>query len=385
MQIQEPNVVLEPEAATDPAADLEPAPSAAAGHHHAFLHTRFFSSLNGIRCLCCLAVIKEHVFWSWGGPRLGELGFLGVDLFFAISGFLIVTLLIRERERRGTISLKKFYMRRTLRIFPIYYLLIATVFLAYLAVSPWAPNGLKYYGWAIPVLLIYLQDVIRVPLGSFFHCWSLAMEEQFYLFWPTVEKYSSRLGWALILGGMLLINQGINFGVFDGLITQIYGADGTNMPIFGATFTPILLGVSLAYLLRNPRTYSFMYRFSGSLVGLRLSRNPDRHRRTGPPAIVRLAEIGDPAQSRPHPRLTCRARGPLCPALPLVSSDEPPGRDQLWHLSLSHLDHLDIDRRNRSPRICSCPSSDHVHPGRRRHDSRGGDQLPPDRRAAAPF
>ncbi len=136
MQIQEPNVVLEPDGANEPAADLDAAPSENADPHQAYLDTRFFSSLNGIRCLCCLAVIKEHVNWKWGGPRLPELGFLGVDLFFAISGFLIVTLLIRERERRGTISLKKFYMRRTLRIFPIYYLLIATVFLAYLAISP---------------------------------------------------------------------------------------------------------------------------------------------------------------------------------------------------------------------------------------------------------
>jgi peptidoglycan/LPS O-acetylase OafA/YrhL len=203
--------------------------------------------------------------WKLDGPRLGNLGFLGVDLFFSISGFLIVTLLIRERERRGTVSLKKFYMRRTLRIFPIYYLLIATVFLVYLTVSPWAPNGLRYYRWTFPVLLTYTQDIIIVPLGNFFNCWSLAMEEQFYLFWPAVEKYSSRLGWALVLAGMLLINQGVNFGLFNGLVTQIYGSvEATKLPIFIATFTPILLGVSLAYLLRNPRAYSLMYRIVGA-------------------------------------------------------------------------------------------------------------------------
>jgi hypothetical protein len=84
-----------------------------------FLLNKNFSALNGVRCICCLAVIKVHLQWEGAGPRLFNLGFVGVDLFFMISGFLIVTLLIRERERRGSVSLAKFYARRTLRIFPI--------------------------------------------------------------------------------------------------------------------------------------------------------------------------------------------------------------------------------------------------------------------------
>jgi peptidoglycan/LPS O-acetylase OafA/YrhL len=233
--------------------------------HDAYLGTRFFSSLNGIRCLCCLAVIKEHTHWDVGGPRLGNLGFLGVDLFFAISGFLIVTLLIRERERRGTVSLRKFYARRTFRIFPIYFLLIATVFLVYLAISPWAPNSLRSLLWTFPVLMTYTQDLILIPTGNFFNCWSLAMEEQFYLFWPTVEKYSSRLGWCVILAAMLLVNQGMNFGLFDGLIGRIYGnASAATLPVFQVTFTPILLGVALAYLLHNRRAYAIVYRLVGA-------------------------------------------------------------------------------------------------------------------------
>jgi peptidoglycan/LPS O-acetylase OafA/YrhL len=99
----------------------------------------------------------------------------------------------------------------------------------------------------------------------FWHCWSLAMEEQFYLFWPTVEKYSSRLVCALIFAALLLINQGVNFGFFSGLISRVYGyREATELPIFKATFTPILLGVGLAYLLRNARAYSLMYRIVGA-------------------------------------------------------------------------------------------------------------------------
>jgi peptidoglycan/LPS O-acetylase OafA/YrhL len=245
-----------------PAADRPPADAAPADPHETFLRTANFSALNGLRCFCCLAVIKEHVKWDLPWPRLMTVGYggLGVDLFFGISGFLIVTLLIRERERRQSISLTKFYARRTLRIFPIYYLMISVVLFAYLVVSPWAPNGLNFYLAALPVLLTYTQDVIRVTLGNFFHCWSLAMEEQFYLCWPAVEKYAPRaLRWTT-LGALLVLNQGINFGAFDDFIIGTYGdPDAVRMQIYLITFTPILLGVLLAHLMNQRRGFTALY------------------------------------------------------------------------------------------------------------------------------
>jgi peptidoglycan/LPS O-acetylase OafA/YrhL len=233
--------------------------------HGTFLHTKNFASLNGIRCLCCLAVIKEHVHWNFPGPRLLSMGDLGVPLFFVISGFLIVTLLIRERERRGGINLGKFYARRSLRIFPIYYLSILAVLGLTLAVSYWRPNAFDYYKWAFPVLLTYTQDFIRAPLGTFNPCWTLAMEEQFYLFWPTVEKFAAwRLRWVLLVA-MILVNLAVLFGLFNGLIVRAYGGDPTalTMPMFLITFTPILLGVLLAYLLNDRRSFLVLYRVIG--------------------------------------------------------------------------------------------------------------------------
>jgi peptidoglycan/LPS O-acetylase OafA/YrhL len=233
--------------------------------HETFLRNRTFGSLNGVRCLCCLAVIKEHVHWNFPGPRLLSMGDLGVPLFFVISGFLIVTLLIRERERRGHISLGKFYARRSLRIFPIYYLSIFAVLGLYLAIYPWRPNGFEFYKWAFPVLLTYTQDFIRVPLGTFNPCWTLAMEEQFYLFWPTVEKFAARpLRWAVLVG-MILVNVAAAFGLFNGLIVRAYGGDPTilRQPMFLITFTPILLGVLLAYLLNDRRSFLVLYRIVG--------------------------------------------------------------------------------------------------------------------------
>ena len=99
-----------------------------------YRRTRAFGALDGLRCLSILVVVWHHspARLSWWSAS--ELGFLGVDLFFVISGFLIVTLLLREREGSGDISLPKFYMRRTLRIFPLYYGLILFLAVYYVTV-----------------------------------------------------------------------------------------------------------------------------------------------------------------------------------------------------------------------------------------------------------
>src|SRR5437870_3157565 len=85
-----------------------------------FRQTRYFGALDGLRCLSIVAVVAFHTLRGTSSPIVLR-GNLGVDLFFLISGFLITTLLIRERSQYGAISLKKFYIRRTLRIFPLYY------------------------------------------------------------------------------------------------------------------------------------------------------------------------------------------------------------------------------------------------------------------------
>jgi peptidoglycan/LPS O-acetylase OafA/YrhL len=233
-----------------------------------FLQNRTFGSLNGVRCLCCLAVIKEHVGLRLPPARLVEFGWLGVDMFFVISGFLIVTLLIRERARAGFIDLKKFYIRRSLRIFPVYYLTIFLVVGAYLLISPWKPNGLRFYLATLPVLLTYTLDFLGNQPGVLFQCWSLAMEEQFYQIWPAIEKFAA--GWRswVILGVMLVINQAVNFGFCDRLIVWVYNdPEAIARAVFLITFTPILLGVALAHALNAPRLFRLFY----AVVGHRVS------------------------------------------------------------------------------------------------------------------
>src|SRR5271165_2592790 len=99
-----------------------------------FRGVRFFGSLDGLRALSIVAVIWLHSWWETpyypqveAMPVLRQ-GFYGVQVFFVVSGFLITTLLLREKERYGTISLRDFYIRRALRIWPLYYAVNALVF-----------------------------------------------------------------------------------------------------------------------------------------------------------------------------------------------------------------------------------------------------------------
>jgi peptidoglycan/LPS O-acetylase OafA/YrhL len=239
------------------------APATEANPYRVFRATKNFGALNGVRALCCLLVVKEHAGWKVGWPQCLDYGYLGVDMFFTISGFLIVTLMIRERETRGTINLPAFYARRSLRIFPVYYGVVIVFMFFCFIISPWKPNGWEYYRWTFPVLFTYTQDILRTNIGDFFHTWSLAMEEQFYIFWPAAERYLSRSGRWLALVGVIGISQAFNFGLFDPLLTKIYGVGSPKLPLYSVTFFPIGLGVVLAHLLHHPRLFAVLYRILG--------------------------------------------------------------------------------------------------------------------------
>jgi len=200
-------------------------------------------------------VLKIHTDWTFAGaPRILDSGFLGVDMFFAISGFLIVTLLLRERDASGRIDLRQFYVRRTLRIFPIYYLLIGFLFVLAVATYGHSTKTWDAYKWSFPVFLLYLQDVVPIFMGVLFHTWSLSMEEQFYLAWPSIERFVRRAWIVPLLLALIAFNQLFNFRAFDTLIVAVYGPEGLRRPLFLITFTPILLGVLAAHVMHDPRS-----------------------------------------------------------------------------------------------------------------------------------
>ncbi len=224
--------------------------------YRSYRSRRYFRSLDGIRALSILAVVWHHTSAEEGATSIVRLGFLGVDMFFVLSGFLIVTLLLRERERRGDISLKGFYLRRSLRIFPIYYGLLAVLALAF-TIKPDGKNGPGFFR-DLPYLLTYTMNWVQASsmMGI---AWSLAAEEQFYLIWPPVEKWLSRWAWVVLLG-IIAVNQAVNFLMVDNRLAGMISPWHVP-PMFQATFTPICLGVALARVLHSPRGFREAARF----------------------------------------------------------------------------------------------------------------------------
>lgn len=210
--------------------------------HATYLATKSFGSLDGLRALSILAVVWHHTYVSNYSLRLAYRGFLGVDLFFVISGFLIVTLLLRERQRTGSISLKKFYIRRFLRIFPPYYAVLAFVaIIAFLRPGEHS-NAVRH---DLPYAFFYVSNL--VPMMSILNpTWSLSAEEQFYLVVPTLQKLARRAFPVLIVFAYLLVILP-PFGLFP----------SWELPVFfrETTFGPILLGVMLALVLDHPNGY----------------------------------------------------------------------------------------------------------------------------------
>jgi peptidoglycan/LPS O-acetylase OafA/YrhL len=248
-------------AAREPQSSGEATQEPEGGLYAAFRRQRLFSSLDGLRGLSILAVLWHHAQipgWFTRAVHGSAYGFLGVDLFFVISGFLIVTLLMREREQRGSISLKHFYARRSLRIFPLYYGLLAAGALLYFVVRPHG-SGAASFRQDLPYLLLYLTNW-HTPTGIFAITWSLSAEEQFYLLWPPIERYVPRLA-LYVLALLIVLSQLFHFGVFNGFLLESLGyAPGQPAMLRETTFTPICLGVLLAHGLHHRASYQRLAR-----------------------------------------------------------------------------------------------------------------------------
>ncbi len=147
---------------------------------------KYIKQLDGLRFVAVTLVLIDH----WTGDALDfPISYLGVCMFFVLSGFLITRILLQAKEKdeafdRGHgFSLKQFYIRRTIRIFPVYYL---TIFVLYVLNEPPIREKLIWY-------LTYSTNIYvavkQMWLGSSDHLWSLAVEEQFYLFFPFVVLF----------------------------------------------------------------------------------------------------------------------------------------------------------------------------------------------------
>ena len=166
---------------------------------------RRLTALDGLRTVAVLLVFAHHV-----DQHALPGGFIGVDVFFVISGYLITSLLLREREMTGDISVSRFYLRRALRLYPALLVMV-------LVVTPIA--AVDHIGWPVPdglAALSYVTDFWSNVFGHLtllLHTWSLSVEEQFYLVWPVVLLFMLRRNLPLrpILIGLAAISVLITY------------------------------------------------------------------------------------------------------------------------------------------------------------------------------
>lgn len=145
------------------------------------MKTNYIKALDGIRFLAVSLVLADH----WSGDQMGfPASYLGVCMFFVLSGFLITRILLKAKEKDAELerghgfSLKQFYIRRTIRIFPLYYAVLAVLIL--LRVPPVREKIFWLASYMTNNYIAYQSNW----LGSVDHLWSLAVEEQFYIFFP---------------------------------------------------------------------------------------------------------------------------------------------------------------------------------------------------------
>ena len=208
--------------------------------------SRYIHSVDGLRAVAVLAVLLYHLGIDWIPG-----GFLGVDLFFVISGYVITGLILDSIARSGTLDLRAFYLSRIRRLLPA---LIAMIVFTTLFIGVYAPETVRRFISDIPYVLTgsmnwalvarqqdYFESIGRPPLLQ--HTWSLAVEAQFYLIWPLVLlfilKYFGKknipyaaLGIALA-SGIALFAYSVRIDTQESAISHVYfGTDTHSIGLF---------------------------------------------------------------------------------------------------------------------------------------------------------
>lgn len=154
--------------------------------------SRYHPSLDGVRFFCIIITVTNHV---PDMPRYFN-GRVGVDIFFALSGWLITWLLISERSKYGSISLGAFYVRRAFRIVPLYFATIALYVVAAFVSAHVTQDAshISNMRGALPYLVTFFSECRASDAGTFMgHAWTLGIEEKFYIAWPLVLVATGRL------------------------------------------------------------------------------------------------------------------------------------------------------------------------------------------------
>src|SRR5919112_2073925 len=231
------------------------------------LRLTYLSGLDGLRALAVIAVLLYHAELRWIPG-----GFLGVEVFFVISGYLITALLLAEHRQRGRVDLKAFWLRRARRLLPALYLLLvvtlafAVVFLPE-EVARLRNDAAAAFAYVTNWYLIFNNESYFETVGRpslLLHLWSLAVEEQFYVLWPP-----------LFVVGMMLLRRYTLLVALAGaavsalLMAILYQPDVDPSRIYYGTdtrATGLLLGAALAFVWapRRGTDLTLMKRFAAA-------------------------------------------------------------------------------------------------------------------------
>jgi peptidoglycan/LPS O-acetylase OafA/YrhL len=213
--------------------------------------SNYIPTLDGLRAVAIFTVILAHSIETPAGTKIGNLGGVGVHIFFALSGYLITTRLLQEYASTGHISLRNFYMRRVFRILPPAIFFLGTVWLL-------SMTSLVVCNWrAIRASLLFYANYTNFG-GSGWrvaHFWSLSVEEHFYIFWPALLLvFDVRKGWRTAAAAAITI---ILWRVLDDhfhIIDHLF-----HIPLLGQSLyrtdliaDVLFWGCCLAFYLRGP-------------------------------------------------------------------------------------------------------------------------------------
>jgi peptidoglycan/LPS O-acetylase OafA/YrhL len=239
------------------------------------------SQLDLLRTIAILLVFTSHfILFSgsdWFKP-IGKFGWIGVDLFFTLSGFLITSQLLKALLSGTSISLKDFYLRRGLRIWPSFFFVLAL----YLAIPEFAERKTLPPLWRF---FTFTQNfgLDFVEHGAFSHAWSLCVEEQFYLLLPFILMLLFRFGsfkksivllCCLIFGGI-----GLRYSLWEHYVAPFYYSSSRNgiyVPFYREIYYPtycrldgFAIGVSIASIYRlRPALWKKICTYSDWIFGL---------------------------------------------------------------------------------------------------------------------